>query len=103
MPNPILILLCALCVLCGNIACQEADDATDRPMTVASLSPAATDLILGAGLDDRLVAVSSYDSADVARGRSRVGDYLTIDWEKLAEVRPRLMIIQVHPDRMPDG
>lgn len=103
MPRFNLILLCVLGALCGSISCQKSDEASDRPMTVASLSPAATDLILGAGLDDRLVAVSNYDSADVARGRSRVGDYLTIDWEKLAEVRPRLMIIQVHPDRMPGG
>jgi iron complex transport system substrate-binding protein len=72
--------------------------------TIASLSPAATDLLLGMGAADHLVAVSNFDTdrEDIA-GLPRVGDYRTQDWEKLAAVRPARMIIQLHPDRTPAG
>jgi iron complex transport system substrate-binding protein len=78
--------------------------------TVASLAPAATDLILGMGAADHLVAVSNYDPVDVGlkteRRRQelpRVGDYLTTDWETLATLRPAVMIIQMDPVRLPEG
>lgn len=74
------------------------------PPTVASLSPAATDLIVGMGAADHLVAVSNFDPERVeASGLPRVGDYRTQDWEKLAAIRPAKMIIQLHPNRTPAG
>lgn len=74
------------------------------PPTVASLSPAATDLIFGMGAADHLVAVSNFDPDRVeAAGLPRVGDYRTQDWEKLAAIRPARMIIQLHPNRTPAG
>jgi iron complex transport system substrate-binding protein len=77
---------------------------TLRQPTVASLSPAATDILLGIGAGDHLAAVSNYDAgrAEIA-GLPRVGDYRTQDWEKLASLRPAKMIIQLHPDRTPAG
>jgi iron complex transport system substrate-binding protein len=73
-------------------------------VTAASLVPAATDLIIGMGAKDRLAAVSTFDRQrpDVA-GMPEVGDYETIDWEKLGEVRPSIIIIQIRPDRLPAG
>jgi len=72
--------------------------------TIASLSPAATDILLGLGAADHLVAVSNYDPArDAVAGLPRVGDYRTQDWEKLAQIRPAKMVIQLHPDRTPVG
>ena len=72
--------------------------------TLASLSPAATDLLLGMGARDHLVAVSNFDAdRDETRGLPRVGDYRTQDWEKLSALRPRKMIIQLRPDRLPAG
>jgi iron complex transport system substrate-binding protein len=73
-------------------------------VTVASLVPAATDLIIGMGERDRLAAVSTFDRQrpDVG-GLPMVGDYETVDWEKLAEVRPGVIIIQIRPDRLPAG
>jgi iron complex transport system substrate-binding protein len=72
--------------------------------TVASLSPAATDIVLGIGAGDHLAAVSNYDSGrEEIAGLPRVGDYRTQDWEKLAALRPGRMIIQLHPDRTPAG
>ena len=71
---------------------------------VASLSPAATDLLIGMGAGDHLVAVSNFDAdRDDIRGLDRVGDYRTQDWEKLSALRPQKMIIQMRPDRLPAG
>src|SRR5437016_4463256 len=50
--------------------------------TLASLSPAATDLLIGMGAGDHLIAVSNFDAErDETRGLDRVGDYRTQDWE----------------------
>ena len=71
---------------------------------MASLSPAATDLLVGIGAADHLVAVSNYDTArDAIAGLPRVGDYRAQDWEKLASIRPKKMVIQLHPNRTPAG
>ena len=57
---------------------------------------------MGAG--DRLVAVSNYDSAEIAnRKLPRVGDYQTTDWETLASLRPSVMVIEMNPTRLPAG
>jgi ABC-type Fe3+-hydroxamate transport system substrate-binding protein len=71
---------------------------------VASLVPAATDLLLAMGLSDRLVAVSNWDTdrAEIS-GLPKVGDYRTIDWEKLSVLRPGVMIVQFREDKMPPG
>ncbi len=56
------------------------------------------------GRGDHLVAISTYD-----RGRPGIadlpaaGDYLTIDWELLAKLRPDVLIIQLDPQRTPAG
>ena len=76
----------------------------DDRVTVASLVPAATDLLIGMGVGDNVVAVSNYDvDRPATRGKPRVGDYLTIDWEKLAELRPDVLITFARPDRLPEG
>lgn len=94
--------LIALCLLVALVGCREKQDGPGR-RGVASLSPAATDLLVGMGLAERLVAVSNYDADDVAAGRPRVGDYQHVDWEKLAELRPAVMVMQGLPARMPPG
>jgi iron complex transport system substrate-binding protein len=61
-------------------------------------------LIIGMQATDHLVAVSNWD-ADRTEIRSlpRVGDYRSIDWEKLAQLRPSVMIVQFRADKMPSG
>ncbi|MDQ3441447.1 MAG: helical backbone metal receptor [Planctomycetota bacterium] len=56
------------------------------------------------GAKDALVAVSNWDAErpEIA-GLARVGDYRTVDWEKLASLRPDVMIVQWRPDKMPPG
>src|SRR5205823_4046816 len=71
---------------------------------VASLVPAATDLILGMGAGDHLVAVSNQESSTVlGQNLPRVGDYQATDWETLAALRPQLMIVQIEPSHLPEG
>jgi iron complex transport system substrate-binding protein len=84
---------------------EPAGAARRAAPTVASLSPAATDILLGVGAADHLVAVSNYDPGDnpAVAGLPRVGDYRTQDWEKLAALRPAKMVVQLHPDRTPAG
>jgi iron complex transport system substrate-binding protein len=72
--------------------------------TVASLVPAATDLIIAMGRSDRLVAVSNYDSPrGVDKPLPKVGDYQNTDWEQIRTIRPTVMIRQFAPDRVPPG
>jgi ABC-type Fe3+-hydroxamate transport system substrate-binding protein len=71
--------------------------------TVASLSPAATDLIIGIGAGQHLVAVSDWDDDQFgAEDMPRIGDFDHVDWEKLAKVGPKVLITQFG-DRMPAG
>jgi ABC-type Fe3+-hydroxamate transport system substrate-binding protein len=72
--------------------------------TVASLVPAATDLIIGMGAKDHLVAVSTYDRQrpDVD-DLPKVGDYQTFDWEMLRSIRPAVIVVQMAKDRLPAG
>jgi len=73
-------------------------------ITVASLVPAATDLIEGMGAGDHLVAISNWDPDRPEYAKlPRVGDYRSIDWEKLSQLRPTVMITQFREDKKPGG
>jgi iron complex transport system substrate-binding protein len=108
---PILLLAAALAATAGVVAGCDGGGASPAPAvradgkpTVASLVPAATDLILAMGAGDQLVAVSNYDyPREGTAGKPRVGDYLNTDWEQIRALKPRVMIRQYHPDRVPAG
>ena len=90
---------------CSLVVCAPASAQQPKSPRIASLVPAATDLVVGMGAIDHLVAVSNQDSVNRPEIRQfpRVGDYQTIDWEKLAELRPDVMIIFMSGSRMPTG
>lgn len=103
-------LALALVVLLPLWSCDRRPPATSpstRPAarpTIASLVPAATDLLVGMGASDHLVAVSNYDlsrpeTADLAK----VGDYQSVDWERLTTLRPDVLVVFQSPDRVPAG
>jgi iron complex transport system substrate-binding protein len=101
--------LLAFCLL-GPVASGCRKQTTPAPTqsakspTIASLVPAATDLLVGMGAGDHLLAVSNWDrDTNAVKGLPRVGDYQTIDWEKLAQLRPQFMITQFGSDRLPAG
>jgi iron complex transport system substrate-binding protein len=98
--------LCIILILLVGACDRAGAPATTSPavVTVASLVPAASDLVLGMNARDRLVAVSNYDVPDDRTASlPRVGDYQTVDWEKLAEITPTKMIVQFDPNRIPPG
>jgi ABC-type Fe3+-hydroxamate transport system substrate-binding protein len=84
------------------------DDQTDQSATpstidpkVATLSPAATDLVIGIGAAEHLVAVSDFDEdRPGTQDLPRVGDFDHVDWEKLAAAGPKILLTQFG-DRMP--
>jgi iron complex transport system substrate-binding protein len=107
----LLLAAVALAATAGLVAGCDGDrggSSTTAPVdgkpTVASLVPAATDLILAMGAGDQLVAVSNYDyPREGTAGKPRVGDYLQTDWEQIRAIKPGVMIRQYHPDRIPAG
>jgi ABC-type Fe3+-hydroxamate transport system substrate-binding protein len=66
--------------------------------------PAATDLIVGMGAKDRLVAVSTYDNHRPDVGNlPKAGDYETVDWEMLRSLHPSILVSEIQPDRQSPG
>jgi iron complex transport system substrate-binding protein len=69
---------------------------------IASITPAGTDLLVGIGAADKIVALSNYDDdREGIAGKPRVGDYQNIDWEKLSESGANLLVLQYAADRLP--
>ena len=94
--------LAVLLLWVGLTGCdRHPPTATTRPgrPTVASTVPAATDLVVGMGLADRLVAVSTFDPGPLPKA----GDYQTTDWELLATLRPTVLLTAIDDDRQPAG
>jgi ABC-type Fe3+-hydroxamate transport system substrate-binding protein len=96
---------CLATVSCdrGTGGTPATTSAAARVRRVASLVPAATDMLVGMGAKDHLVAVSNFESLSEVKGLPRVGDYQTTDWETLARLRPDVMVIQIAPERVPAG
>lgn len=99
------LLALALVVCAAGLSCDrsKSNASANKGRKVASLVPAATDMLVGIGAKDRLVAVSNWESSPDVKDLPRVGDYQTTDWETLARVRPDAMVIQIAPDRVPQG
>ncbi len=73
-------------------------------ITVASTVPAATDLVVGMGAADQLVAVSTYDAGRPDVGSlPKAGDYQTVDWERLADLHPSVLFTAIAPANEPAG
>lgn len=86
-------------------ACDRNKPTTsaDTGGAIVSLSPAATDLLLAMDATDRLVGVSTFDFDERVKSLPRVGDYETVDWERIASLAPRHMFVQIAVDRLPPG
>ena len=98
--------LFSLWIICLLLGCQRNHDARPESAhpTVASLVPAATDILVDMGAGNHLVAVSDFDAPqDNPRSLPKVGGYETVDWERIASVHPDLMITQFAEERMPAG
>jgi iron complex transport system substrate-binding protein len=81
---------------------KPQSSATTNPTspTIASMVPAATDLIIGMGEKDRLLAVSNTDDVDHL---PKVGGYGAPDWELLRSLHPTILITEMSPARQDAG
>lgn len=117
-PNGISLLTTLLLSALSGLACEKPADSptapatppspatapTTRPIRIASLVPSATDLLLGSGLGSHLVAVSNFCRLNPAAANiPSAGDYQSTDWERLAAVKPDLLLVFMSPDRIPPG
>jgi iron complex transport system substrate-binding protein len=112
-PKPLLIFLFILSAMSAGLGCDSRNppghststtQPTDQSIPrIASLVPAATDMLLAIGARDRLVAVSNYDLTPATADLPRVGDYQTTDWEKISQLHPTVILTQFGPGRTPPG
>jgi ABC-type hemin transport system substrate-binding protein len=91
-----------LATLCGFLA---GCDASDPPVNhgIASATPAATDVLLQLDAGHELVGVSSYDASPLVAELPRVGDAESLDWEQLAMLRPRVLMVGTATRNLPAG
>jgi len=63
------------------------------PKRIVSLAPNITEILFGLGLDEEVVGVSIHcNYPDKANSRTRVGSYISIDFERVVSLRPELII-----------
>jgi iron complex transport system substrate-binding protein len=75
----------------GDDGTQIALDAP--PKRIISIAPNLTELAYAAGLGSRMVAVTAYsDYPDAAKKLPQVGDAFRLDWERLAAMKPDLVL-----------
>jgi iron complex transport system substrate-binding protein len=99
----ILLLAGFMLVSCDREKAPVVVSAAKHP-TVASMVPAATDILISMGARDHLIAVSNYDTTNPSVGDlPRVGDYQTTDWEKLGALKPDVIVIQMNEASVPEG
>lgn len=82
---------------------KSAAESTIKSPRVVSLVPGASDIIVGIGAGDHLVAVSNYDTDPRTANLPRVGDYLLTDWERIAPLHPQAVVTQYAAGRTPAG
>ncbi len=108
-------LVLFMCVMEGVLAgCDRAGsntasdtveaEASGKVPRVASIVPAATDLIYAMGAGEHLVAVSNYDTGPgIDTKLPRVGDLNSTDWEMLTKLKPQFILVQTAESRLPFG
>ncbi len=89
------ILLVAAVVAAGLMlqASRPDEQSTEKQIRVASATPSATDMLLRMDIGDRLVARSAFDDDPKLTLLPIAGDARQIDWERLAKVRPDILVI----------
>ncbi len=63
------------------------------PRRIISLAPNITEILFDLGLDEEIVGVSIHSNfPEKAKTRSRVGSYISLDYEKIISLKPDLVI-----------
>lgn len=64
------------------------------PQRIISFAPSLTEMVFALGGEDRLVGVTAWcDYPSQARSRPAVGDYNSPNWERLAALKPDLVLL----------
>lgn len=96
------VLACSLAVACAPSAEQSPvkvspaapDDDVILASRIISLSPSLTELVYQAGAGDKLIAVVDYsDYPEAALSLPRIGDSFRIDFERLRQLDPDLVLV----------
>lgn len=68
------------------------------PQRIVSTAPSITEMLYAVGLGDRVVGVTTYcHYPPEARTKPKVGTYTEPNFERIAELRPDLVVIQKNP------
>ena len=72
----------------------------ERPERIVSLSPALTETLFLLGLKDRIAGVSHFcNKPPEAREKPRLGSYYKVNYKKLDEIRPDLILVTTGAQR----
>ena len=105
MATRLAFLIAAACLTLGSAhAAITITDDSGQPVTlnaparrIVSLAPHVTELIYAAGGGDRIVGTVSYsDYPPQARDIPRVGDNKSLDLERIAALKPDLIVVWRH-------
>ncbi len=93
-PNRVLVGVLLLWLVTACTSDTQAESDPERPtIRIVSLSPHLTEIAFAAGAGEFLVGVVEYsDFPDDARNIPRIGDAFQLDYERLAELRPDLIL-----------
>jgi len=97
---PTLVLLLLIAWPVSAPAAHHLVDEVGRPVTVPlspkriiALAPNVTEILFGLGLDQEIVGVSIHcNFPEKAKTRTRVGSYISLDFEKIVSLKPDLII-----------
>lgn len=99
--------MCLCLVAWGAIGCDGSNGASSAPAAgtgaIVSTSPAAAELLVAMGLRARIAGATGYEADPELKKLPKVGDYLSVDWERMAAIKPSLLIVQGKRDRLPPG
>ncbi len=68
------------------------------PQRIVSTAPSITEMLYAVGLGDRVVGVTTYcHYPPDARKKPKIGTYTEPNFERIASLRPDLVVIQTNP------
>src|SRR5262245_62017414 len=101
----VIIFLLSLGSLALAAEAAQSERSEPKGPKVATVVPAATDLIISMGAGEHLVGISNYDDSarPELKNLPKIGDYQTIDWEKLRALMPNILITFQSEGRIAPG
>ncbi len=111
MPRKITFLFLFFCLVSGNVFAGNGtvvlkDDLghkitfTKPPEKVVTLAPNLTEMIFALGCGHKIIANTTYcNYPPEAKGKTKVGDLISVDYEKITELSPDLILMTVEGNK----